>query len=123
MINFTGFDFDSNCMPFLTIQRASRQSLQKSKYCKIAEKLFCNKIACFLIGKIVTCAMNALAYHCKITEKILSCKGLGSDCLSSYNQSFFCKTVYLFQNCRFGPKTGFDHNTLKYVFCNFPMIN
>ena len=39
--------------------------LLNSKYSE--KRLFCNKLACFLIRQILTCVMNALAYHYKIT--------------------------------------------------------
>ena len=40
---------------------------KNSKYCKIIEEkwLFSNKLACFLIGKILACVTNVLAYQFK----------------------------------------------------------
>ena len=36
---------------------------------KKSVKSFCNKLDCLVIRKGLTCVMNALAYHCKTTEK------------------------------------------------------
>ena len=39
---------------------------------KLQKKMtFSNKLDCFLIEKIFTCIISALAQHCKITESIL----------------------------------------------------